>query len=114
MKEKVDAGADFIITQLFFDSKTFIDFVHKCREIGILCPIIPGVLPIQSYASIRHLMKLSKLRPPAHILEEIEKRKDDDVAIRKYGVSIAVKLCREILESKTALGFHFYTLNREV
>eukprot|EP00012_Vannella_robusta_P014460 CAMPEP_0206210342 /NCGR_PEP_ID=MMETSP0166-20121206/17479_1 /ASSEMBLY_ACC=CAM_ASM_000260 /TAXON_ID=95228 /ORGANISM="Vannella robusta, Strain DIVA3 518/3/11/1/6" /LENGTH=531 /DNA_ID=CAMNT_0053631975 /DNA_START=1 /DNA_END=1592 /DNA_ORIENTATION=+ len=114
LKKKVDAGADFIITQLFFEAKTFIHFVKRCREIGIECPIIPGVLPIQSYASIRHLMKLSKLRPPAAILEEIEKHKDDDVAIRKYGVSISVKLCREILESKAANGFHFYTLNREV
>jgi methylenetetrahydrofolate reductase (NADPH) len=114
LKEKVDAGADFIITQLFFEAETFIQFVRDCREVGINCPIIPGVLPIQSYASIRHLMKLSKLRPPEKIVREIEARKDDDEAIRRFGVSIAVEMCRKILASGVTIGFHFYTLNREV
>jgi methylenetetrahydrofolate reductase (NADPH) len=111
LKEKIDAGADFVITQLFFESQTFISFVERC--IGIKCPIIPGVLPIQSYASLRHLMKLSKIRPPDHIINELEAKKDDDAAIRSFGVSYATKMCRELLESKCTWGFHFYTLNRE-
>jgi len=114
LKKKVEAGADFIITQLFFDADTFIQFVKKCRDIGINCPIIPGILPIQSFASIRHLMKLSKLRPPEKILKEIEARKDDDAAVRQYGVQIAVDMCKKILASKCTYGFHFYTLNREL
>jgi len=114
LKEKVDAGADFIITQLFFETQTFVTFVNRCREIGIKCPIIPGILPIQSYASLRHLMKLSKLRPPDSIVEVLEQKKDDDAAIRAFGVDIAARMCKELLASKLTIGFHFYTLNREV
>jgi len=114
LKQKVDAGADFIITQLFFESSTFIEYVNQCREIGITCPILAGILPIQSYASIRHLMKLSQLCPPDEIITELERMKDDDEMIRAYGVQLATKMCQEIIESKVCFGFHFYTLNREV
>lgn len=114
LKAKVDAGADFIITQLFFEAETHLQFVRDCREIGISCPIVPGVLPIQGYASLRHLTKLSKLTPPQHIVDEVEKRKDDDAAITEYGVGLAVKLCQELLKSPEVPGFHIYTLNREV
>lgn len=113
LKEKIDAGADFIITQLFFETNTFIDFVDRCRKIGITCPIIPGILPIQSYASLRHLVKLAKIKPPDYIINQLETNKDDDEAIRCFGVKYASKMCQEILESKCTLGLHFYTLNRE-
>lgn len=114
LKEKIDAGADFIISQLFFETETFINFVKRCREIGINCPIIPGVLPIQSYASIRHLMKLSKLRLPEKMYKTLEAMKDDDDAIREFGIKYATDMCRELLDSKLTYGIHFYTLNREV
>jgi len=114
LKEKIDAGADFIITQLFFETDTFLKFVADCRRIGITCPIVPGILPIQGYASLRHLTKLSKLTPPEHIIEILEASKDDDAAIRAFGIEYATKMCRDLMAAGVVPGFHFYTLNHEV
>ncbi|XP_030842901.1 methylenetetrahydrofolate reductase [Strongylocentrotus purpuratus] len=114
LKEKVDAGADFIITQLFFEAKTFLKFVRDCRAIGITVPIIPGVMPIQGYHSLRSLVKLSKLDVPQEIMDVIEPIKENDAAIRNYGVHQAVTMCKELFESGEVFGIHIYTLNREV
>lgn len=114
LKEKVDAGADFIITQLFFKPQTFLKYVADCRELGIECPIIPGILPIQSYDSLRHICKLSKLEVPPDIVSTLERIKDNDEAIRVYGIEKAVELCKGLLDSGKVFGLHFYTLNREV
>ncbi|XP_007652545.1 methylenetetrahydrofolate reductase isoform X4 [Cricetulus griseus] len=114
LKEKVSAGADFIITQLFFEANTFLSFVKACTEIGISCPILPGIFPIQGYTSLRQLVKLSKLEVPQNIKDVIEPIKDNDAAIRNYGIELAVSLCRELLDSGLVPGLHFYTLNREV
>ncbi|XP_071623343.1 methylenetetrahydrofolate reductase (NADPH) isoform X2 [Heliangelus exortis] len=114
LKEKVFAGADFIITQLFFRSETFLKFMRDCQAIGITCPIIPGIFPIQGYHSLRQLVKLSKLEVPQEIKDVIEPIKDNDAAIRNYGVELAVSMCRELLDSGMVHGLHFYTLNREV
>uniref|UniRef100_A0A8D2B330 Methylenetetrahydrofolate reductase n=1 Tax=Sciurus vulgaris TaxID=55149 RepID=A0A8D2B330_SCIVU len=114
LKEKVTAGADFIITQLFFEADTFFHFVEACTAVGITCPILPGIFPIQGYSSLRQLVKLSKLEVPQEIKDVIEPIKDNDAAIRNYGVELAVSLCRELLASGLVPGLHFYTLNREV
>ncbi|KAG8568417.1 hypothetical protein GDO81_013991 [Engystomops pustulosus] len=114
LKEKVDAGADFIITQLFFRAETFLQFLKDCRAIGITCPILPGIFPIQGYGSLRQLVKLSKLEVPQEIKDIIEPIKDNDAAIRNYGIDLAVSMCRELLDSGLVHGLHFYTLNREV
>ncbi|KAE8591852.1 hypothetical protein XENTR_v10018592 [Xenopus tropicalis] len=114
LKEKVDAGADFIITQLFFRAETFLTFINDCRAIGITCPILPGIFPIQGYGSLRQLVKLSKLEVPQEIMDVIEPIKDNDAAIRNYGIDLAVSMCRELLDSGLVHGLHFYTLNREV
>ncbi|XP_031469502.1 methylenetetrahydrofolate reductase isoform X1 [Phasianus colchicus] len=114
LKEKVLAGADFIITQLFFRPETFLKFMKDCQAIGITCPIIPGIFPIQGYHSLRQLVKLSKLEVPQEIKDVIEPIKDNDAAIRNYGVELAVSMCRELLDSGLVHGLHFYTLNREV
>uniref|UniRef100_A0A674ANI7 Methylenetetrahydrofolate reductase (NADPH) n=2 Tax=Salmo trutta TaxID=8032 RepID=A0A674ANI7_SALTR len=114
LKEKVDAGADFIITQLFFRTDTFLKFVRDCRAIGITCPILPGIFPIQGYQSLKQLVKLSKLEVPEEIMQVIEPIKDNDAAIRNYGIEQTVGMCRVLLESGNVLGLHFYTLNREV
>ncbi|CAI8035612.1 Methylenetetrahydrofolate reductase [Geodia barretti] len=114
LKEKVDAGADFIITQLFFEASTFIKFYHDCRRIGITVPIMPGILPIQGYRSLHNLTKLSKLEVPRNIMDAILPIKDDDAAIQKFGISFAVNMCKELLNSGLVNGLHFYTLNREV
>ncbi|XP_038145474.1 methylenetetrahydrofolate reductase isoform X1 [Cyprinodon tularosa] len=114
LKQKVDAGADFIITQLFFRADTFLKFLDDCRAIGITCPILPGIFPIQGYQSLRQLVKLSKLEVPEEITKVIEPIKDNDAAIRNYGIHQAVGMCRELLDSGKVPGLHFYTLNREV
>ena len=114
LKEKVEAGADFIITQLFFKAATFKKFVDDCRAIGIHCPIIPGIMPIQSFDSLRHIVKLSKLEVPEEIKNLIYPLKDNDDAIRNYGIHQATMMIRELFQSGYAPGVHFYTLNREV
>ncbi|XP_066942782.1 methylenetetrahydrofolate reductase (NADPH) [Macrobrachium rosenbergii] len=114
LKEKVDAGADFIITQLFFKAETFIKFVRDCRAIGINCPIIPGLMPIQSYDSLRHIVKLSKLDVPSEIMDVVAPLKDNDEAIRNYGIHQMVTLIKDLFDADMAPGIHFYTLNREV
>ncbi|XP_060040240.1 methylenetetrahydrofolate reductase (NADPH) isoform X3 [Erinaceus europaeus] len=114
LREKVSAGADFVISQLFFEADTFFHFLKACSEIGITCPILPGIFPIQGYHSLRQLVKLSKLEVPQKIKDVIEPIKDNDAAIRNYGVELAVSLCRELLASGLVPGLHFYTLNREV
>ncbi|VDL69097.1 unnamed protein product [Nippostrongylus brasiliensis] len=85
LKSKVDAGAQFIITQLFFEAEVFEQFVRDCREIGINVPIIPGIMPIMGYDSIRRIATLSQLTIPESILSDLEPIKHDDDAVRKYG-----------------------------
>lgn len=120
LKAKVDAGADFIITQLFFKAESFLKFVKDCRAIGINCPILPGILPIQAYQSLRHIVKLSRLEVPQEIIDAINPIKENDEAIRNFGIDHAVQLCKTLLEAgdtdpeTTVPGIHFYTLNREV
>ncbi|XP_064610960.1 methylenetetrahydrofolate reductase (NADPH)-like [Liolophura sinensis] len=114
LKTKVDAGADFIITQLFFNAETFVRFAKDCKEIGINCPILPGILPIQGYQSLRHIVKLSKLEVPQEILDAINPIKDNDEAVRNFGIQQAVNLAKGVLNSGVVHGLHFYTLNREV
>lgn len=114
LKEKVDAGADFIITQLFFRASTFKRFVDDCRAIGITVPIIPGIMPIQSYESLRHIVKLSRLEIPESILAIVQPLKGNDRAISNFGIQHATELIRDLFASGYAPGIHFYTLNREV
>ena len=111
-REKVDAGADFIITQLFFKASTFKKFVDDCRAIGINCPILPGIMPIQSYDSLRHIVKLSKLEVPHEIHDIVDPLKGNDDAIRNYGIHQATQIIKELFISGYAPGIHFYTLNR--
>uniref|UniRef100_A0A0K0E3L1 methylenetetrahydrofolate reductase (NADPH) n=1 Tax=Strongyloides stercoralis TaxID=6248 RepID=A0A0K0E3L1_STRER len=113
LKAKVDAGADFIITQLFFEVETFEKFVKDCREIGIKVPILPGIMPIQGYASIKRIAELSNLLIPQSILDDLEGIKHNDEAVLKYGIDRAVKMCQYILDNNIAPALHMYTMNRE-
>uniref|UniRef100_A0A183DBV0 Methylenetetrahydrofolate reductase [NAD(P)H] n=1 Tax=Gongylonema pulchrum TaxID=637853 RepID=A0A183DBV0_9BILA len=113
LKSKVEAGADFIITQLFFDSEVYEKFLRDCREIGITVPIIPGILPIQSYGSIRRITEMSQLVIPDWIRSALEPIKNDDEAVRNFGIRHAVDLCRALFRSGSAPSVHLYTLNRE-
>ena len=112
LKEKVDAGADFIITQVFYDVDLFLEWVKKCRSIGISCPILPGLLPIQNYTGFNRIVTLSKTIVPQFVLEELEPIKDDDAAVKEYGIKLAVDMIRKMFADGIR-GYHFYTMNLE-
>jgi methylenetetrahydrofolate reductase (NADPH) len=110
-KEKVDAGARFLITQLFFENATYWDFVARAREIGIDVPIIPGIMPITNYAQIRRITSLCGSNIPDYLLRELGLRVDQPDAVADFGVAYATLQCADLL-AKGAPGIHFYTLNR--
>ncbi|CAB3411015.1 unnamed protein product [Caenorhabditis bovis] len=113
LKAKVDAGAQLVITQLFFEPEVFENFVKDCREIGITVPIIPGIMPIMGYDSIRRIAKLSQLTIPENILSDLEPIKHDDDAVRNYGKVKCIEMCRRLLANGSAKSLHLYTMNRE-
>lgn len=113
LKEKCDAGADFIITQMFYDVDGFLGFVRKCREIGINIPILPGILPIQNYNGFKRMIGFCKTRIPESVATAIEAIKDDEVAVKQFGIDLGIDMCKRILKSKLAPGIHFYSLNLE-
>lgn len=111
LKEKVDAGARVLITQLFFDNDVYYRFVEDARAIGIDVPIIPGIMPIISTAGIKRMTSLCGATIPPALLEALEQRGDDEEAVAELGVAYATLQCAELLASG-APGIHFYTINR--
>ena len=111
LKKKVDAGADYICTQLFFDNRDFYDFCERCELAGIRVPIIAGVMPVASKAGLVRMAELSAgSRIPAKLLRAVERCADDE-AVAKVGVHWATEQCLDLLEHR-ARGIHFYTLNK--
>jgi methylenetetrahydrofolate reductase (NADPH) len=111
LKTKVDAGVQFLITQLFFDDAVYEDFVARAREIGIDVPIVPGIMPITNVAQIKRITELCGSDLPAHLVAQLEARADDPRAVSDFGVAYATLRCAELL-ARGAPGIHFYTLNR--
>lgn len=111
LKAKVDAGARFLITQLFYDNAYYFDFVRRARAIGIDVPIVPGVMPITNVAQIKRITELSGSDLPAPLAAEMTKRADQPEAALDFGVAYATLQCAGLL-SGGAPGIHFYTLNR--
>jgi methylenetetrahydrofolate reductase (NADPH) len=111
LKDKVDAGARFLITQLFFDNDVYFDFVGRARAIGIDVPIVPGIMPILDVAQIKRITALCGSDIPAGLRAALEARGDQPDAVRDLGVAFATLQCAELL-SGGAPGIHFYTLNR--
>ena len=111
LKAKIDHGADFVITQLFFDNRHY----FECRDFlaaqGVRVPIVPGILPILSSSQIKRFVGLCGAELPAPLLAELEKRGDDEEAVSAYGIEYATKQCEELLR-EGAPGLHFYTLNK--
>lgn len=110
-KLKVQSGAEFLITQLFYDNNDFFDFMDRVRQAGIDVPVIPGVLPILSAGQIRRFTALCGASIPEALDKQLDKFADDDDAVRELGVEYASNQVRELWESG-APGIHFYVLNR--
>jgi methylenetetrahydrofolate reductase (NADPH) len=111
LKAKVDAGAQFLITQMFFDNAYYFDFVDRARAAGIDVPIIPGVMPILSSAGIKRMTELSAAKLPDGLVRELDSRAGDDEAVTELGVSYATLQASDLLAGG-APGIHFITLNR--
>ena len=111
LKEKQDAGAGFLITQLFFDNEFYFDFVARAREAGVTVPIVPGIMPVTSVRNIKRITELCKSEIPEPFERELEARKDDDSAVHDLGIAYATLQCMDLL-ARGAPGIHFYTLNR--
>ncbi len=107
---KVESGADFLITQLFFDNKHYFDLVARAREAGIKVPIVPGLMPVPSRRSLAVMTAMSGATVPAGLQAAIDAAPDDD-AIRAVGVRHCISQCAELLEARVP-GLHFYTFNR--
>jgi methylenetetrahydrofolate reductase (NADPH) len=110
-KAKVDAGARFLITQLFFDNQRYYDFVTRAREAGIDVPIVPGIMPILNVAGLKRMTGLCKATIPVELMTELEWRADDPQAVQDFGVAWATLQCADLL-ANGAPGIHFYTLNK--
>jgi methylenetetrahydrofolate reductase (NADPH) len=111
LKIKVDAGAEFIITQIFFENSYFFEFVDRAEKAGIRIPIIPGIMPITNVNQVKRFTKICGASLPKALLLELESVEDNSEAVTKIGVRHATAQCRNLL-TQSAPGIHFYTLNK--
>ncbi len=112
LKAKVDAGADYICTQLFFDNHDFIDFRERCQLAGIKVPIIAGIMPITSASGMKRMAELAAgARYPAKLLKAIARCGNDESSVERVGIHYATQQCADLLDNDVD-GFHFYTLNK--
>jgi methylenetetrahydrofolate reductase (NADPH) len=111
LKEKVDAGADVVITQLFFDNEDYYRYVEDVRALGVTVPIVPGMLPIKSAAQCRRFAGMCGARIPPRLDELLTKVHDDDEAAIEMGIEYCTEQCQGLLDFGVP-GFHFYSLNR--
>lgn len=110
LKLKVDLGAEYIVTQMFFDNKKYIDFVNQCREIGIQVPIIPGIKPITAKSQANVLPTVFHIDLPEELADEVEKCKDN-TAVRQVGVEWAVKQSKELVKFGVP-SLHYYSMGK--
>jgi len=111
LKIKVNAGADFLITQLFFNNNYYFDFIKEVQAHGISTRIIPGIIPITSYKQIERFTAMSGTNIPKELSEKLTEYKDKPAKTYQIGIDYTVKQCKELLEGG-APGIHFYTLNK--
>ena len=111
LREKLTAGASFLITQLFFDNRLYFDFVDEAHAAGIDVPIIPGIIPVTNVDQIKRFTQMCGASIPAPLLEQLELRREDADAVIQFGVAYATLQCADLL-ARGAPGIHFYTLNK--
>ena len=112
LKAKVDAGADYVCTQMFFDNHMFYDWRDRCRQAGIEIPLVAGIMPITSIKTLHRMAELSGgTRFPAALLKQLYRCQDDPDAVKKVGTHWATEQCRDLID-KGVSGIHFYTLNQ--
>ncbi len=110
-KKKVLAGADFSITQMFFDNSYYYQFVELCYKEGIHIPIIPGIMPITNFKQITKFAQMCGATIPQHLIEKLEPYQDSPQDVEKMGIELAIKQCEDLI-SNNVKGLHFYTLNK--
>jgi methylenetetrahydrofolate reductase (NADPH) len=111
LKRKVDAGTNFLVSQLFLDNSKFFDFVERARAANITIPIVPGIMPIATVAGIRRMAGMNGTAFPPELEAELQRVDGDDEATYELGVRWATMQCEELLAGGVD-GIHFYTLNR--
>lgn len=111
LKRKVEAGADVVITQLFYDNRDFFAFRRRYEQAGIRAPLVPGILPIINFAQIQRITTLCGAKLPPALVTQLEGRRDDAEAELEIGVAHAIRQCQELLDAGVP-GLHFYVLNK--
>ncbi len=111
LKAKIDAGVEFLITQLFYENARYFAFVERARAEGITAPIVPGIMPITNVAQIERIAALSGAAIPTALQRDLDRARGDDAAALQIGITYATQQCRELLR-RGAPGVHFYTLNQ--
>jgi methylenetetrahydrofolate reductase (NADPH) len=112
LKQKVDAGADFVLTQLFFDNEAFHEFRDQMTgRHGVKVPLVPGIIPILSANQIKRFTSLCGAKIPANLADRLDQLGNDDAAAAEFGIEYATRQCEELLRNG-APGIHFYTLNK--
>jgi methylenetetrahydrofolate reductase (NADPH) len=111
LKHKVDQGADFVITQLFFDNRDYFEFREYLTRLGVRVPLVPGIMPVLSARQIKHIGALCGAALPPSFARELDARGVDDEAVTQYGIDYATEQCEELLREGVP-GLHFYTLNK--
>ena len=111
LKGKIDCGADFVVTQLFFDNADFFEFRDYLVKLGVRVPMVPGLLPIVGTGQLKRFTTLCGAKIPPALLSRLESFGDDDAATTEFGIEFATRQCEELIRAEVP-GIHFYTLNK--
>ena len=111
LKQKVDAGAEFLISQLFFDNRVFYDFLERAGALGVKVPVVPGIMPIQNYRQIKRILMMCRVSVPASLLSMFDRYAGDPESLAAAGVEYATAQVADLMENGVS-GIHLYTMNR--